>query len=101
MYSANIVFSQFMAHIPKYEFTKCVDRYKGNQRVRKFSCWDQFLCMAFAQLTSRPSLQSTVNVLLARYNKLYHMGFRCHISLSTLAGANALGGCRTTVDFAQ
>lgn len=101
MYSSNIVFSQFMAHIPKYEFKKCVDRYKGNHRVRKFSCWDQFLCMAFAQLTSRPSLRSTVNVLLARHNKLYHMGFRCHISLSTLADANETRDWRIYADFAQ
>ena len=101
MYSANIVFSQFMAHLPKYEFKKCVDRYKGNHRVRKFSCWDQFLCMAFAQLTSRPSLRSTVNVLLARQNKLYHMGFRCYISLSTLADANEARDWRIYADFAQ
>lgn len=101
MYSANIVFSQFMAHMPKYEFNKCVDRYKGNHRVRKFSCWDQFLCMAFAQLTSRPSLRSTVNVLKARQNKLYHMGFRCQISLSTLADANEARDWRIYADFAQ
>jgi len=101
MYSSNIVFSQFMAHIPKYEFKKCVDRYKGNHRVKKFSCWDQFLCMAFAQLTFRPSLRSTVNVLLARHNKLYHMGFRCHISLSTLADANETRDWRIYADFAQ
>jgi len=101
MYSANIVFSQFMAHIPKYEFNKCVDRYKGNHRVRKFSCWDQFLCMVFAQLTSRPSLRSTVNVLQARQNKLYHMGFRCQISLSTLADANEARDWRIYADFAQ
>jgi hypothetical protein len=60
MYSANIVFSQIMSHFPKYEFNKCVDRYRGNYRVRNFSCWDQFLCMAFAQLTLRSSLRSTV-----------------------------------------
>lgn len=101
MYTANTIFSQFMAHIPKYEFKKCVDRYKGNRRVRKFSCWDQFLCMAFAQLTSRPSLRSTVNVLQARQNKLYHMGFRCHISLSTLADANEARDWRIYADFAQ
>lgn len=101
MYSAKIIFSQFMAHIPKYEFNKCVDRYKGNHRVRKFSCWDQFLCMAFAQLTSRPSLRSTVNVLQARQNKLYHMGFRCQISLSTLADANEARDWRIYADFAQ
>lgn len=101
MYSANIVFSQFIAHLPKYEFQKYVDRYKGNHRVKKFSCWDQFLCMAFAQLTSRPSLRSTVNVLQSRQNKLYHMGFRCHISLSTLADANEARDWRIYADFAQ
>ena len=101
MYSANIIFSQFLAHIPKYEFNKCVNRYQGNRRVRKFSCWDQFLCMAFAQLTSRPSLRSTVNVLQARQNKLYHMGFRCQISLSTLADANESRDWRIYADFAQ
>ncbi len=101
MYSANIIFSQFMEHLPKYEFKKCVNRYKGNRRVRKFSCWDQFLCMAFAQLTSRPSLRSTVNVLRARENKLYHMGFRSQISLSTLADANETRDWRIYADFAQ
>jgi hypothetical protein len=101
MYTANIVFSQFMSHFPKYEFNKCVNRYRGNHRVRKFSCWDQFLCMAFAQLTSRPSLRSTVNVLQARQNKLYHMGFRCQISLSTLADANESRDWRIYADYAQ
>jgi len=101
MYSANLVFSQLMSHFPKYEFNKCVDRYRGNHRVRKFSCWDQFLCMAFAQLTSRPSLRSTVNVLQARQNKLYHMGFRCQISLSTLADANESRDWRIYADYAQ
>ena len=101
MYSANLVFSQLMAHFPKYEFNKCVDRYRGNHRVREFSCWDQFLCMAFAQLTSRPSLRSTVNVLQARQNKLYHMGFRCQISLSTLADANEARDWRIYADYAQ
>jgi len=101
MYSANLVFSQFMSHFPKYEFNKCVARYRGNRKVRKFSCWDQFLCMAFAQLTSRPSLRSTVNVLRARQNKLYHMGFRCQISLSTLADANETRDWRIYADYAQ
>jgi len=101
MYSANLVFSQLMSHFPKYEFNKCVERYRGNHRVRKFSCWDQFLCLAFAQLTSRPSLRSTVNVLQARQNKLYHMGFRCQISLSTLADANETRDWRIYADYAQ
>ena len=101
MYSANLVFSQLTSHFPKYEFNKCVARYQGNRRVRKFSCWDQFLCMAFAQLTSRPSLRSTVNVLQARQNKLYHMGFRGPISLSTLADANEARDWRIYADYAQ
>lgn len=101
MYAGKLVFSQFMSHFPKYEFNKCIERYKGNHRVRKFSCWDQFLCMAFAQLTSRPSLRSTVNVLRARQNKLYHMGFRCQISLSTLADANETRDWRIYADYAQ
>lgn len=101
MYSANLVFSQLMMHFPKYEFNKCVERYNGNHRIRKFSCWDQFLCMTFAQLTSRSSLRSTVNVLQARENKLYHMGFRCKISLSTLADANEARDWRIYADYAQ
>lgn len=101
MYSANLVFSQLMSHFPKYEFNKCVNRYRGNHRVRKFSCWDQFLCMVFAQITLRPSLRSTVNVLQARQNKLYHMGFRCQISLSTLADANESRDWRIYADYAQ
>lgn len=101
MYSGKLVFSQLMSHLPKYEFNKCIDRYRGNRRVRKFSCWDQFLCMAFAQLTSRPSLRSTVNVLQARQNKLYHMGFRCRVSMSTLADANETRDWRIYADYAQ
>ncbi len=101
MYSGKLVFSQFISHFPKYEFKKCVDRYRGNYRVRTFSCWDQFLCMAFAQLTSRPSLRSTVNILHARKNRLYHMGFRGPISLSTLADANENRDWRIYADYAQ
>ena len=101
MYAGKIVFSQFMSHFPKYEFNKCVHRYKGNHRVRKFSCWDQFLCMAFSQLTSRPSLRSTVRVLQARQNKLFRMEFRSQISLSTLADANENRDWKIYADFAQ
>ncbi len=101
MYTGKTVFSQLMSHFPKYEFNKCVERYRGNHRIRKFSCWDQFLCMAFAQLTSRPSLRSTVRVLQARQNKLFRMGFRCQISLSTLADANETRDWRIYADFAQ
>jgi len=101
MHNGEIVFSQLISHLPKYEFNKCVSRYRGNHRVKKFSCWDHFLCMAFAQITSRPSLRSTINVLQARQNKLYHMGFRCHVSRSTLADANENRDWRIYADYAQ
>lgn len=101
MHTGEIVFSQLISHLPKYEFDKCVNRYRGNHKVRKFSCWDHFLCMAFAQITSRPSLRSTINVLQARQNKLYHMGFRSQISRSTLADANENRDWRIYADYAQ
>lgn len=90
-----------MAYLPKYEFNKCVSRYRGNHKVQKFSCWDQFLCMAFAQLTFRESLRETATCLRAMQNKLYHMGFRSNISKSTLADANEKRDWRIYADFAQ
>jgi len=101
MYTDKTVFSQLISYLPKYEFNKCVDRYKGNHRVKRFSCWDHFLSMAFAQITSRPSLRSTVNVLHARQEKLYRMGFRSPISRSTLADANENRDWRIYADYAQ
>lgn len=83
------VFSQLMDFIPQYAFRKAVERYKGNNRVRKFSCWDQFLCMAFAQLTYRESLRDIETCLRSLSSKLYHVGLRKgHIARSTLADAN-------------
>lgn len=101
MLMGKTVFSQLISYLPKYEFNKCVDRYKGNYRVKKFTCWEHFLCVAFAQITSRPSLRSTVNVLQTRQDKLYHMGFRSHISKSTLADANENRDWRIYADYAQ
>ncbi len=101
MYQGKLVFSQIMAYLPKYEFNKCVSRYRGNHKVQKFSCWDQFLCMAFAQLTFRESLREIVTCLRAMQNKLYHMGFRSNISKSTLADANEKRDWRIYADFAQ
>ena len=101
MYIGKLVFSQLVSYFPKYEFDKCVDRYRGNHKVRKFSCWDQFLCMAFAQITFRRSLRSIINCLRARQSKLYHMGFRSQISRSTLADANENRDWRIYADFAQ
>ena len=101
MYEGKIVFSQIMSLIPRYEFNKCVDKYRGNHKVRSFSCWDQFLCLAFAQLTYRESLRDIVTCLNAMNSKLYHMGFRCGISRSTLADANEKRDWRIYAEFAQ
>ncbi len=95
------VFSQLISFLPKYEFNKCVARYRGNRKVQNFSCWDQFLFMTFAQLTFRSSMSSTVNVLNSRQDKLYLMGFRCTIAKSTIAKANENRDWRIYADFAQ
>jgi len=71
-----------------HEFRQCVERYQGNHRVKKFTCYDQYLSMAFAQLTFREILRSTESCLLAQHSKLYHMGIRGGIARSTLADAN-------------
>jgi len=101
MYEGQIVFSQVMDFLPEYQFRKCVSRYKGNSRIRSFSCWDQFLCMAFAQLTYRESLRDIETCLRALQNKLYHMGIRGKISRSTLADANEKRDWRMYADFAH
>jgi hypothetical protein len=95
------VFSQIMDFIPMYEFRKCVQRYHGNYKVQSFSCWDQFLCIAFAQLTYRESLRDIESCLTSMQSKLYHMGFRGSISRSTLAYANETRDWRIYADFAQ
>ena len=95
------VFSQVMDFIPMYEFRKCVQQYHGNYKVRSFSCWNQFLCMAFAQLTYRESLRDIESCLNSMQNKLYHMGFRSEVSRSTLAYANETRDWRIYADFAQ
>ena len=84
-----------------YEFRKCVDRYQGHYKVKSFSCWDQFLCMAFAQLTYRESLRDIEACLRAHQPKLYHMGFRSTMARNTLANANAVRDWRIFSDFAQ
>ena len=101
MYSGRIVFSQLMDFLPKHEFDNCVRRYGGNQRIRKFSCYDQFLCMAFAQLTYRESLRDIETCLRAMEPKLYHAGIRGKVSRSTLADANEGRSWRIYADFAQ
>ena len=95
------IFSQLMDFLPVYEFSKCVKRYAGNYKVKSFSCWDQFLCMAFAQLTYRESLRDIEACLRSFQNKLYHMGIRGKVSRNTLAHANKVRDWRIYADFAQ
>jgi hypothetical protein len=101
MPTGRTVFSQLIDHIPSYEFHKCVERYRGDYKWRDFSCLDQFLCLAFAQLTFRESLRDIEACLRAVSSKLYHMGFRGHVSRSTLADANETHDWRIFADFAQ
>jgi hypothetical protein len=101
MNSGRTIFSQVMDFLPLSEFRKCVARYRGEYKVQKFSCLDQFLCMAFAQLTYRESLRDIEAVLRAAQPKLYHMGIRCRVSRSTLADANETRDWRIYADFAQ
>jgi transposase len=101
MGSKMTVFSQIMDMAPRYEFRKCVARYGGDHRVKTFSCWNQFLCLAFAQLTHRLSLRDIVFSLNAMQGRLYHMGFRGSIARSTLAEANESRSWRIYADFAQ
>ena len=101
MHVGRIVFAQLMDHLPPYEFHKCVERYHGNYKLRGFSCLDQFLCLAFAQLTFRESLRDIEACLHSVPSKLYHMGFRGNVSRSTLADANEAHDWRIFADFAQ
>ena len=101
MHTGKTVFSQVMEFLPLHEFRKCVERYQGNYKVINFSCMDQFLCMAFAQLTYRESLRDIEACLRSMQTKLYHMGFRGSISKSTLADANENRDWRIYADFAQ
>ena len=95
------VFTQVMAHLPTYQFQKCVSRYGGDYRDHGFSCWDQFLCLSFAQLTYRESLRDIEACLRSVQGKLYHMGFRGRVSRSTLSDANEEHDWRIYADFAQ
>jgi len=101
MHSGRLIFSQIMDFLPIYEFHKCVLRYRGNYKVQSFSCLDQFLSMAFAQLTYRESLRDIESCLRAMDSNLYHMGIRGTISKSTLADANENRDWRIYADFAQ
>jgi hypothetical protein len=99
MNSGRSLFSQLMDFLPLQVFHECVDRYGGDSRVRTLTCYDQYLCMAFAQLTHRESLRDVVTCLRSRETILYHMGIRGKISRSTLADANERRDWRIFADF--
>jgi len=99
--SGKTIFSQLMDYLPSHEFRRCVDRYDGSYKLKQFSCWDQFLCMAFAQLTYRESLRDIEACLRSAGSKLYHMGIRSRVSRNTLANANQVRDWRIYADFAQ
>ena len=101
MYTGNFVFSRLMAHLPMHSFRRCVRRYQGNHYVKSFTCLDQFLCLAFAQLTHRESLRDIEVSLRAHQDKLYHLGLRGGIARNTLAHANQQRDWRLYADFAQ
>jgi len=101
MYAGRLVYSQLIDHLPMHTFRRCVQRYRGNHKVKSFTCLDQYLCMAFAQLTYRESLRDIEACLRSQYNKLYHMGIRGKVSRNTLANANKIRDWRIYADFAQ
>ncbi len=102
MFEGRTIFAQLMDQMPRHTFRRLVRRYGGDHRVRDFTCWDQFLCMAFAQLTYRESLRDIEACLGAVPEKLYHLGFRARsIRRSTLADANERRDWRIYADFAQ
>lgn len=96
-----LVFAQVTQHLPLTTFRRCVARYRGEHKVKAFTCLEQYLCMAFAQLTYRESLRDIEACLRAQSSKLYHMGLRSRISRSTLADANEARDWRIYADFAQ
>jgi len=96
-----LVFAQLMQHLPLTTFRRCVARYQGERKIKSFSCLDQFLCMAFAQLTYRESLRDIEACLRAQQSKLYHLGIRSAVARNTLANANAVRDWRIHADFAQ
>lgn len=101
MYTGRLVFSQLMDYLPIHTFRRCVQRYHGNHKIKYFKCLDQYLCMAFAQLTYRESLRDIEACLRAQRKKLYHMGIRSNVSRNTMSNANKVRDWRIYADFAQ
>src|SRR6476660_9269224 len=101
MHTGKLVFAQLMEHLPLTTFRRCVARYRGHHKIQTFSCLDQYLSMAFAQLTYRESLRDIEACLRAQSSKLYHLGIRSTVARNTLANANATRDWRIYCDFAQ
>ena len=101
MHTGKLVFAQVMEHLPLTTFRRCVARHGGEHKVKRFSCFDQYLCMAFAQLTYRESLRDIEACLRAQSSKLYHMGIRSQVARNTLANANATRDWRIYCELAQ
>lgn len=101
MFTGRLIFNQVMDFMPLPVFRRCVAKYQGDFKVRKFSCLDQYFCMAFAQITYRESLRDIVACLRSQNNKLYHMGIRGTVSKSTLADANELRDWRIYAELAH
>ena len=101
MNTGQLVFAQVMSHLPLSTFRRCVARYDGEHKVKRFSCLDQYLCMAFAQLNYRVSLRYIEACLRSQAAKRYHMGFRSTVARNTLANANAVRDWRIYAEFAQ
>ena len=101
MFIGKLVFAQIMDHLPLTTFRRCVARYGGEHKVKTFSCLDQYLCMAFAQLTYRESLRDIEACPRAQTGKLYHMGIRNSVARNTLANANAVRDWRIHAELAQ
>jgi hypothetical protein len=101
VYTEKLVFAQLIQWVPHYVFQRLVKRYKGDYKVSRFTCWDQFLCLFFAQLTYRESLRDIEACLRSRANLLYHLGIRGHVARSTLAEANEQRDWRIYAELAQ
>lgn len=101
MNSGSYVFKQITSYFPKYEFDKLVTKYNGHYKVQKFSCWSQFLCLCFGQLTQRESLRDIVTCLQSHSGKLYHLGIRHGVVKSTFADANKIRAWRIYAEFTQ
>ena len=101
MHKGKFVLAQLISLVPRYEFDKCVDIYNGNYRIKDFSCWSQFICMVFGQLTHRESITDIITCLSAHQHSLYHIGIQQLVAVSTLTRANENRDWRIYSDYAS